>query len=499
MSVLAQPIIWERASGGNHDDYGYAIESDSNGNVYVAGSSSTTNNGDLPASCYQGATTLQNPWMIKMDSVGNVVWSKCLSIDAEVQSLVKINDSEFALTGWWRGLATYSSLWIAVVDSSGNITTFNHGYGFPNSDEIGYDILCTSNNHFWSVGKSNTTFGHGDFDFYVVTSDSIGYNSQVYGGSGYDQCHKIIRLHDGNFLLVGSTFSNDGDITFNHGSGDVWVVKIDSMRNLLWQKTYGGSQWDAGFGAAEDSVGDIYITGWTESNDGDVIGNHGSIDGWIFKIDSTGILLWQKCIGGTYADVIFTSPIFAGNKLLIGASSASNDGDVTNNHNNSSTSDYLIVEMDTTGLIIQTNCYGGSYGEYLYDCKFTNGKLLTTGTTESGDGDVTNYHFNPTTVVDAWPLILDVSSIVDQVVLIDANSDFSIFPNPSQDFIYINKKDFSENSSLLVKITNSVGQICKQEICTSPCKINIAELSVGIYFISLTLNQEQLVYKFIKN
>jgi hypothetical protein len=48
-----------------------------------------------------------------------------------------------------------------------------------------------------------------------------------YGGSTYDQAESIIKTFDGGYIMTGIATSVDGDVTSNHGAGDVWVVKTD--------------------------------------------------------------------------------------------------------------------------------------------------------------------------------------------------------------------------------------------------------------------------------
>ena len=74
---------------------------------------------------------------------------------------------------------------------------------------------------------------------------------------------------------------------------------LHAQINISWQKCLGGSDNEIGQSVIITSDGDFVTCGWTYSNDGDVSGNHGSQDVWISKISSTGILQWQKCFGGT--------------------------------------------------------------------------------------------------------------------------------------------------------------------------------------------------------
>src|SRR5687767_5694247 len=64
------------------------------------------------------------------------------------------------------------------------------------------------------------------------------------GGSSSDSKdigQRYVQTSDGGYIVAGSSFSTDGDVTGNHGGGDYWVVKLDGSGNLSWQKSLGGS------------------------------------------------------------------------------------------------------------------------------------------------------------------------------------------------------------------------------------------------------------------
>jgi len=72
---------------------------------------------------------------------------------------------------------------------------------------------------------------------------------KTYGGTATEECHFIGQVSDGGYIMVGKTSSNDGDISINLGLDDYWIVKIDSLGNIEWEKTYGGSWDDAAYSA----------------------------------------------------------------------------------------------------------------------------------------------------------------------------------------------------------------------------------------------------------
>src|SRR5262245_59497957 len=69
--------------------------------------------------------------------------------------------------------------------------------------------------------------------------------SKAYGGTNHDLFSAFTKSSDGEYVVVGVTYS--GEIKQNHGMGDVWVFKIDKTGNLLWQRTLGGSNADYGW------------------------------------------------------------------------------------------------------------------------------------------------------------------------------------------------------------------------------------------------------------
>jgi hypothetical protein len=81
--------------------------------------------------------------------------------------------------------------------------------------------------------------------------------------------------------------SNDGDVTGNHGLTDFWVVKLNNLGAIVWQKTLGGTS-DDWLSSIQQTADEGYIVaGDTKSNDGDVIGNHGGRDFWVVKLSNT--------------------------------------------------------------------------------------------------------------------------------------------------------------------------------------------------------------------
>lgn len=131
---------------------------------------------------------------------------------------------------------------------------------------------------------------HGDYDVYVVKTDNIGNIEwqKTIGGANYDVGISVSQTIDNGYIIAGYTSSNDGDIASNHGLFDALVIKLDALGNIVWQKTYGGSLNENAFDLIQTDEGGYILLGTSQSNDGQVSQNQGNVDVWIFKIAIAG-------------------------------------------------------------------------------------------------------------------------------------------------------------------------------------------------------------------
>ncbi|WP_435523851.1 hypothetical protein [Chryseobacterium indoltheticum] len=120
---------------------------------------------------------------------------------------------------------------------------------------------------------------------------------KFYGGTKDDDVISIRQTTDGGYIFIGDSDSNNGDLTSNNGKKDFWVVKSNHLGTIQWQKSLGGSQDEEAHSIRQTADGGYIIAGETNSNDGDVTGNHGGTDAWIVKLNQSGDLVWQKRMG----------------------------------------------------------------------------------------------------------------------------------------------------------------------------------------------------------
>ena len=310
-------VQWQKCLGGKLNDLAWSIQNTSDGGFVVAGST-TSVDGDVSGN--HGAMDF---WVVKLDNNGNIQWQKCLggSKDEEARSIRHTTDGGYLVAGY-----TYSNDCNVIL---------------PN-------------------GKRNTR----NSDYWIVKLNSVGnIQWQKSLGGSKDELANLALPNANGILVVGYSNSNDNEVSGHHGNtgnkpsgdptADYWIVQLNNNGNIVWQRSLGGIGNDIGFSAALTEDGGSIIAGLSNSNDGDVSGNHGSNDYWILKLTGAGTISWQKSLGGTLDDHATCLQLTSDGGVIVGGSSRSNDGDVSDNHGNS---DGWIVKLGgNNSRVMKTN------------------------------------------------------------------------------------------------------------------------------------------------
>lgn len=317
------------------------------------------------------------------------------------------------------------------------------------------------------------------------------------GGTLDENLYEIIQTSDGGFVFVGQSTSNDFDIVGNYGNADVSVIKLNASGNIVWQKHFGGTLTDESFSVLQTTDLGYIIAGSTQSNDLDISLNHGSFDAWVLKIDALGSLQWEKTYGGTQSDGFQSIEATNDNGFIAVGHSYSSNGNVTNNYGSM---DAWVVKINNLGNIVWQKNFGGSDVDYFYDIKKTNdNKYILVGETNSTDVDITNVYGS----YDAWIIKIDNlgnvewknsfgGSNYDSFKSIDITTDNSIIVSGyshSTDGIAITNN--SNIGSWIMKFSAS-GAVnwCKfiggtnEEASNSVCVTNTDEILVGNFTLS---------------
>ncbi len=225
---------------------------------------------------------------------------------------------------------------------------------------------------------------------------------KIYGGSEADAAEPSCQTPDGGYAVLAGTASNDGDITGFKGITDLWLLRLDGSGNLLWQKCYGSPAQDFGISIANTPDNGFIILGGSYGSGGDVPFHYGSIwetDWLVIKTDSLGNIEWSRTIGGTETDGI-GSILSIDSSYYIACGSFSKDYDCIDTawHAGVNTSaDYHILKLDWTGNVLWDRSYGGSGPDGIAQAMFdyNDSTIVIVGTTKSNDYMVTGYHDCP--------------------------------------------------------------------------------------------------------
>jgi len=409
--------------GGTGTDVGNKIIRSNDGGYLVTG---YTTSADYDVTLNHGAADF---WVVKIDISGTVQWKKTFGGTGGdfATSILELNNNDIVVSGYTfsnngdvNGNHGLSDYWLIKITSTGNLI-WQKTYG-GSSYDICYSMTLAADSGFVLAGSSssvngNVTGNHGLKDFWIVKTDSDGNLQwqQSLGGTESDECYAIKSTSDSGFVVAGYTDSNDGDVTGNHGGYDYWVVKLDETGTVLWQKCLGGTLNEVGLATLENSSGNLMVGGYANSNDGDVTGNHGSSDYWMVWLDQQdGSLLSQRSYGGSNSDILFDFMPTADHGFILGGGSISTDFDVVGNHGGE---DYWLLKTDSAGNIVWSRSYGGSSNDRAASLVQTDdGGFTEIGYTYSNDADASGIHGG----ADVWFLKL---SCLDPVSNFQVQSD----------------------------------------------------------------------------
>jgi hypothetical protein len=306
-------------------------------------------------------------WIVKINAIGTIQWQKCFGGDGSdyLKNIIQTTDGGYIGVGIATSINngdvlgnTSAGSWVFKINDLG-VFEWQKVYQAVNITSV----LQTPDGGYVYAGdviSSSLPDYHGSGDVWVAKVNQGG-NIQwqkCYGGSSNDEFPQIIASNNGGYFFTSRTDSNDGDVFGNHGNNDLWLVKLDASGTILGQNCYGGSG-DEGGGYIQKTLdGGIILLTTTNSNDGNISGNHGGKDAWSIKLSSTGAIQWQKCFGGTDDDFggVFQ---LADGTYMAGGNTLSNNGDISGNHgvNNSDgflvklTADNLATESFNTEII----------------------------------------------------------------------------------------------------------------------------------------------------
>lgn len=271
-------------------------------------------------------------------------------------------DLGYIIAGYTRSYgAGESDVYVIKTDSLGNIQ-WEKTYGGSN-DDFGWSVQQAADGGYFIAGYTSS-FGHGDNDVYVIRADPFGDTiwTRTFGGTGRDVGYSLALSPDGGIVVAG--------ITGSYGVNfDVYVIKLDSSGNTVWEKYFGGPEEDGAYSIAGMPDGGFIVAGDTRSF------GTGAQDVYVIRLDDNGDSLWSRTYGGV------------DHYTASGVAATSDSGAVTIGITDSYGAmygDYYIVRIKKNGDTLWTRHYGGESTEWGHSVRQkSDGSFIAAGWSDS--------------------------------------------------------------------------------------------------------------------
>lgn len=303
---LAQGVItFERIFGGPNGDGAASVRITADGGYIIAGSTTRVDQ------------EYSDAFLVKTDGYGQIEWSQWYGLEEWSEGFseaIPTSDGGYLCVGSHTNTQAKDepNVYVIKTDATGKLVWEKSFGRTPFKPDLGSDIIPTNDGGYLIAGRSTTAQ---DENAYLIKIDANGNLiwDKVYGGSAGENAASIKAIGDGGFIFVGSTSSYK---TGGAGDYDFYLVKVDAAGNVIWEKNYGGSDWDRGASVVVTNDGYL-MAGWTASPEFGAVAR----DIYLIKTDANGNKQWQKLYGWEHqdeaAEVIATRD---GGYLVVGSS-----------------------------------------------------------------------------------------------------------------------------------------------------------------------------------
>ncbi len=309
-------------------------------------------------------------YVVKTDSDGDVLWSRTFGgpVWDYATAIQETQDGGYILAGSTNSFGTGDQdILLVRMDAQGDVI-WSSTFGGP-AYERAEGVLIGPEGDIIVFGTTDS-YGAGSGDLYLVKADVNGEEiwSRTYGGTEDEMAGSVERTRDGGFILVGTTRS------FGSGKKDIYVVRINSSGDQIWDNHYGGEAHDVAYGIKETTDGGYVVVGATEGTDS------GTWDVCLIRIDAQGETLWHR----TWDD--------GGYEVGYSVIEAADLGFFVSGYKDpfgSDKWDVLLIGTDEDGRLIWSATYGGVGNDRADAMQQTeDGGLIIAGATDgSGSGD----------------------------------------------------------------------------------------------------------------
>lgn len=460
--VFAQEYVvnWQKSYGGERNEVAYAGVETSDGGFILVGSTNSKNSFDVKDSKGFDGTGGNDFWISKVSNTGAIVWAKTFggSKDDVATSIVKTLNNEYLILGTSQstdGDAIFNGvnggLILIRLKENGDFVSkrlfaggnSNSGVSFQQVNSFSKPTIKILADGQFIVGATRSIGVNpfSGYDFYVAKLSTFGDTlwEKTFGGGLEDYMNDIIQTSDGGYLMVGGTLSLERDITgAGQGFLDFLVIKIDGTGRQLWEKGFGGNNYDVAFSALENSSKTgFYIAGESSSINGQIGNSLGEKDGIILRIDKNGILQNKNHFGGIENDGFYS--LIRGTDGVLYASGTSQSTIGTTKPKGTLTDVWLMALKEETFVPIFHKLFGGAdidlARQVIYSSK--NGLFLA-ASSRSADGDASVNRGQS----DFWALNL---SLPPPIIF----GKFQAFLNERQEIELVWTTTFEQNSQFI--------------------------------------------------
>jgi beta-propeller repeat-containing protein len=338
-------VVWGRTWGGAGTEFSSCLQRDSSGNLYTAGPTNS-----FAAGVYQ-------TFILKYDSIGNLLWQKTYgtpNTDDIANPCGMDSSNNLYIAGYTQPAGNDCAAWpsyglcsvfLLKLDSLGNILWQKDWGG--NASNVPHGIIVDPSGYVYVSGFFETSgIGGGIPNAFLLKFNSTGSLlwQKSWGGLRGDNGNGLGTDSLGNVYLTGYTK------TFGDGSGELFVLKISPIGNILWERAWGLSGFDEGFWVTTDGSNNVFVTGRTGS-----FKTGAGSDVVVLKYNSTGDLQWQRVWGSNASSV---GDGIGGELVLDNSGNIFIAGVVGSSTFDPSTLDVLILEFDSQGELLHQNAFG---------------------------------------------------------------------------------------------------------------------------------------------
>lgn len=527
-------VMWARSFGCKDDTETRVIKTDAVGNIYAGGYFGS------PSLYYSGGSSIgssnttpyRNSFLLKYDINGILQWARDVSGGYnEIESLSIDQNSNSYVVGHYRSpnisfksfnllnnsTTGTSDLFITKYDTNGNVVWAKTGGG--SNDDKAKSLVSDANGNIYVTGTftsptivfgpitlTNSSLNH--TDIFLVKYNTVGNLlwAKRFGGALDDSAKSITLDNSGNIILTGSydsssiQFGPSNFLNSSPGTEDIFISKFDSLGNVLWAKSAGGSNSDIANGIATDSLDNIVITGNFFSpvlnfeTTNLLNSNLAFSDIFVTKYNSTGNVLWSKSFGGNDNDISNSVDVDNNSNIIITGNFKS---DVINfdsiTYNNVGHEDIFMTKLDPSGNVLIAKHAGGNSSDFSNAVTHDlNNNIIIGGSIASSNINFDSILFQNRGGLDMFFVKLGNSLGIDEVRVGELAY---AYPNPNKGIFTLN----TEEDIVSIEIFDLLGKSVywKKNILNI---VNIENLSDGIYILkAVTSDKKEFLTKIIKN